>query len=195
MASGIDISIPPFGNATTAGVRANFTTAKAEIEALQTQIGYVDYNDTATTSTPISVSPSTWTKLTNNKLGVYGQERLPDGITNLWNAVTNQFAFSECPVYTMLEFRSDVEVTTSGANQVVKFDLSLAIGDPGAFSLPSNEIYFKTSGARRVVTSIPFCIGSTSVKNNPGEVRIWSDASCTVKVLGWYIRVIKHLGV
>lgn len=35
MASNIDAAVPPFGNATTAGVRANFAAAKAEIEALQ----------------------------------------------------------------------------------------------------------------------------------------------------------------
>jgi hypothetical protein len=35
MASNINAAVPPFGNATTAGVRENFATAKAEIEALQ----------------------------------------------------------------------------------------------------------------------------------------------------------------
>lgn len=35
MASDIDVAVPPFGNATTAGVRANFAAAKAEIEDLQ----------------------------------------------------------------------------------------------------------------------------------------------------------------
>lgn len=35
MASSIDPAIPPFGNATTAGVRNNFAAAKSEIEALQ----------------------------------------------------------------------------------------------------------------------------------------------------------------
>lgn len=35
MASNIDPLIPPFGNATTAGVRANFASAKTEIEDLQ----------------------------------------------------------------------------------------------------------------------------------------------------------------
>ena len=35
MASNINILIPPFGNATTSGVRGNFAAAKTEIEALQ----------------------------------------------------------------------------------------------------------------------------------------------------------------
>jgi hypothetical protein len=38
MASDIDTTQPPEGNPTTAGVRANFTSAKSEIEALQARI-------------------------------------------------------------------------------------------------------------------------------------------------------------
>jgi hypothetical protein len=37
MASAIDELVPPFGNPTTAAVRANFAAAKAEIEALQAE--------------------------------------------------------------------------------------------------------------------------------------------------------------
>lgn len=36
MASNIDVAIPPLGSPTTAGVRANFSAAKAEIDELQT---------------------------------------------------------------------------------------------------------------------------------------------------------------
>lgn len=195
MASNINVAIPPFGNATTAGVRSNFAAAKAEIEALQSQSGYADYADTATSVSPISVSSSTWTKLTNNKLGSHSQAHLPEGITNLWNPVTNQLDLSECPLHTMLELRADIDVTTTTANQVIKGEISLAIGDVIAFSLPTNEMSFKTAGLHRILASVPFYIGSLPVKNNPGEFRVWSDASCTVRVYGWYIRVAKHLGV
>lgn len=66
MASNIDIAVPPFGNATTAGVRANFLAAKTEIEELQNNHGFVDYHDTATIVTPIDIIANTWTKLTNS---------------------------------------------------------------------------------------------------------------------------------
>jgi hypothetical protein len=38
MTSSINVSVPPFGNATTAAVRANFASAKSEIETLQTDM-------------------------------------------------------------------------------------------------------------------------------------------------------------
>lgn len=195
MASDINVAVPPLGNATTAGVRANFAAAKAEIESLQRQIGFVDYNDSATAVTPINVVASTWTKLTNNKLGPYSvTNAMPEGVTNLWNAVTNQLVLTELPVKAMLEFRADIVVTTTGANQVVKSELALAIGDAIAFSLPTNEMTFKAAGAHNILANIPFYIGSLPVKTNPGEFRLWSDGNCTVKVNGWYIRIMKYLG-
>lgn len=195
MASNINAAVPPFGNATTAGVRENFATAKTEIEALQRQIGFADYNDAATGVTPISVGASTWVKLTNDKLGPNTKiDALPSGVTNLWNNVTNQLVLTELPVNTMVEIRADMIVTTTAANQIVKFLSQFAIGNPIEFGLEASANQFKTAGAQKLVIHGAFYIGSEPVRTNPAEFRIWSDAACTVRVNGWYIRVIKFLG-
>lgn len=194
MTSAINPLNPIAGTPTTASVRANFAAAKAEIEALQRQIGYADYNDTLTTTTPIAVSPSTWTKLTNNKLGANTRSRLPVGVTNLWNSTTNQMDLTELPVDAMIAFRMDLVVTTSAVNQIVKPRTSFAIGNPVAFQLEYSENYFKTAGAHKLVVSGSFYIGSDAVKNNPAEFQLRSDASCTVVVNGWYFKVDKFLG-
>lgn len=195
MASNIDPLIPPFGSPTTAGVRANFLAAKNEIGALQKQIGFADYNDTATTSTPINVTAATWTKLTNNTLGVNTVRALPSGVTDVWNAVADQLSLSECPVKTMLELRADLSITTTSANQIVRSRLRVAIGSPAEFSLVGGGTQFKTAGTQDFVFNMPFYIGSDNTRLNPGEIQVWSDSSLTVVVRGWYIRVIKHLGV
>ena len=194
MTSAINPLNPIAGTPTTASVRANFAAAKSEIEILQRQIGYADYNDTLTTTTPISVSPSTWTKLTNNKLGANTRSRLPVGVTNLWNSTTNQMDLTELPVDTMVAFRMDLVVTTSAVNQIVKPRISFAIGNVIAFQLEYSENYFKTAGAHKLVVSGSFYIGSDAVKNNPAEFQLWSDASCTVVVNGWFFKVDKFLG-
>lgn len=188
--SAIDPSIPPLGAPTTAGVRANFAAAKSEIEALEGRIGFADYNDTATVSTPISVSANTWTKLTNNKLGAYTKLALPAGITSLWNG-SNQLDLTQVPIDGMIDLRADLIVTTSSANQTVNLRLQLGIGSPSEFGIESTEMHFKSAGAKNVVHSWPFYVGSNDIKANPGEIRIWSDSTCTVRVNGWYIRVIK----
>lgn len=194
MTSAINPLNPVAGTPTTASVRANFAAAKSEIEILQRQIGYADYNDTATTGSPIAVSPSTWTKLTNNKLGANTRSRLPVGVTNLWNSTTNQMDLTELPVDTMIEARMDISVTTTAANQILKIRASFAIGDAIAFQLEASEMQFKTAGAHKIVQSGSFYIGSDPVKNNPAEFQLWSDAACTVVVNGWYFKVDKYLG-
>jgi len=194
MASNIDITKPIAGTPTTQSVRDNFAAAKSEIESLQGQIGFADYNDTATTGTPISVSATTWTKLTNNGAGTSTLKKLPAGVTDLWDTGTNQLDLSELPLYSMLDSRVDIVVTTSGANQTVQLRLRLAIGDAIEFTLPAGEHLFKTAGAHTVVAPIPFYLGSAPVRTNPGEFQIYSDASCTVKVNGWYIKATKYLG-
>lgn len=194
MSSSIDPAIPPFGAATTAGVRNNFDAAKNEIEELQRQLGYADYNDSATASAPIAVSASTWTKLTNNTLGANTRtSALPFGVTSVWNPLTNQFDFTELPVDTMLEFRADVQITTTSANQQVRSRLSMQIGGASPFVLTAQSALLKTAGTYDLVFTVPFYIGSDATRTTPGEVQMWSDSSMTVVVRGWYIRIIKHI--
>jgi hypothetical protein len=192
MASDIDIAIPPFGNATTAGVRANFTAAKSEIEALQNSHGFVDYNDAATGTTPISVTANTWTKLTNDKLGANTKiDMLPVGVTRIWDSSTNQFKFDELLINSTLDNRYDLQVTTTGANQIVDLSLFAAIGSPIAFELPiMTSALFKTAGTYKINVFNGMYIGSNDVKNYPAEIKLRSDANCTVRVNGWYSRIV-----
>lgn len=195
MTSAINPLNPVAGSPTTQSVRDNFTTAKNEIEALQRQIGFADYADTLTVGTPISPTVSTWTKLTNNKLGSTTKtDALPSGVTDLWNSSTNQLALSELPLNSTVEFRLDLTITTTGANQIIRSRTNLAIGDAIAFSINQGELQYKTAGAKDMAISGSFYVGYTPVKNNPGEFQIWSDAACTIVVKGWYIKVTKFLG-
>jgi len=190
MTSLINTSKPNAGAAQTADVRQNFSYAKSEIENLQQRGGFVDYNDTATTGTPIAVSASTWTKLTNNKLGANTKiDRLPSPITNLWDTTNNQLVLNEAALNTRFRFRLDVTVTTSGANQQVDFRTAFAVGSGNPFFLYDKTIYYKTSGAHKIAVYGSFYIGSTLMQTYPAEFQIFSDSTCTVVVSGWYIEV------
>lgn len=192
MASNIDTAIPPFGNATTAGVRANFAAAKAEIEELQNNHGFVDYNDAATGVTPINVLANTWTKLTNDKLGPFTKEdQLPGAVTRVWDATTNQFKFDELPLNTTIDGRFDIEVTTTAANQIVDLSAFVAIGSASAFEFHlMTSLQFKTAGTYKLAPFNGMYIGSADVKNYPTEIKLRSDAACTVRVNGWYVRIV-----
>lgn len=93
MTSAIDASKPVTGSPTTQSVRDNFLAARNEIIQLQDSIGWADYNDTLTATTPISPTINTFTKLTNNGLGTNTSTiHLPTGVTSLWNASTNHIS-------------------------------------------------------------------------------------------------------
>ena len=194
MSSNIDTAIPPFGTPTTAGVRNNFTAAKSEIEALQGAVGFVDYNDAATAITPISVSPATWTKLTNDKLGPFTKtDALPTGVTSLWNSTTNQIILTELPLKSMVNARYDVTVTTTAANQVVNLSVFLGVGSPSEYESPKLTTQFKTAGTYSLTVFTGSYIGSTDIRDFPAEIKIKSDAACTIKVNGWYFQVFKKV--
>jgi len=192
MSSNIDAAIPPLGNATTAGVRSNFSTAKAEIEALQNSFGFVDYADTATAVTPISLAAATWTNLTNNKLGAQTLVKLPPDVGVLWNSSTNRFDFSTLPLYTQLTGRFDITITTSGNNQDVDLQALVGIGSPSAFSFPlMTQVRFATAGTHRLNVYNAMYIGSNDIKNNPTSIQIRSSGTASVVVGGWYITIQK----
>ncbi len=191
MASNIDTAIPPFGNPTTAGVRNNFATAKTEIEALQSSIGFVDYNHGGGTQ---SITASTWTKLLNDKNGVNTKtDAMPSGVTRIWDSSTNQIVLDELPLKSMVNARYDITVTTTSANQMVNLSVFLGIGSPSEYESPKLVQLFKTVGTYQFTVFTGSYIGSNDIKNYPAEIRLKSDANCTVQVNGWYFQIFKKV--
>ncbi len=192
MSSNIDTSIPPLGNATTAGVRTNFATAKAEIEALQNSFGFANYEDTATTTTPITLAAGVWTNLTNNKLGARTIDKTPLDVGELWNSSTNRFDFSTLPLYTQLTGRFDITVVTGGNNYDIDVQALVGIGSPSAYAFPlTTQMRFATAGTHRLNLFNGMFIGSTDVKNFPASIQVRASGASTVIVSGWYMTIQK----
>jgi hypothetical protein len=191
MSSNINEAIPPLGAATTAGVRANFLAAKNEITALQESRGFANYQDTATATTPISLSAGVWTNLTNNELGALTLNKLPGGI-DLWNNSTNRFVFTALPLYTQLTGRFDIQITTAGNNSDVDVRALVGIGSASEYAFPlMTQHRFASSGAHQVNIFNGMYIGSNDVKNNPAAIQIRCSGTATVKVNGWYLTIQK----
>ena len=194
MTSAINASKPVTGSPTTQSVRDNFLAARNEILALQSSIGYVDYQDTFTATTPISPVINTFTKLTNNGAGAQTNTiHLPDGITALWNTTNNQIDLSQVPLYSMVNARYDIQITTTSANQSMFLSVFLGIGSPSAYESPKDYKQFKTAGTYPITIWSGSYIGSNDIKNFPAEIRIKSDSACTVRVNGWYFQVLKNV--
>jgi len=151
--------------------------------------GFVDYNDLATTTTPIAFVTDTPIVLTNDKLGVFTNESyLPVGVTSIFSL--NQFDWSQLKLGDMVDIRLDIAVTTNSPNQEVKVDLALGVG-ANEYLIPFEDISEKSTGLHQINRFNGIYIGDANTLNNPAEFRLQSDGTGTVIVNGWYCKIIR----
>lgn len=157
-------------------------------------MGFWDYNDTATVSTPIALNvPGTEYQLTNNGLGANTNTtfRLPS-LTDIFNTSTNYFSFIGLQLGDTVDVRMDLEVVSSSANTVVETVMELGIGG-SAYKLNIDRQYLKSAGTHKIVSTFSFYLGNSNTLDNPARILMKSDtAGATVKVNGWYVRVVTN---
>ena len=148
--------------------------------------GFFDYNDTATTATPLVVTGGGgFTYLTNNGLGVNTNKTYPPtGVTDVWDAGNNRFDFSQLNLGTEFRYRVDIEVVTSAVNQEIDLQIELAIGG-SPYSLSVAQRYYKSAGTYPIVIYNSIYMGDLNTMNYFGKFKIQSANNATVKVNGW----------
>lgn len=153
--------------------------------------GFFDYNDDATSTTPISVTGGAgFVDLTNDELGPFTKKAYaPVDVTDVWDASNDRFDFSDLKLGDQLTIRVDIEVTTTAANQVVELALELGTGG-SPYDLTFFTSQYKTAGSKPIAMSVDFYMGDANTLNNFGKLKIKSDSNCTVVVNGWYCRVL-----
>jgi len=156
--------------------------------------GWADYEDVATTGSPISVT-ATPTVLTNDGLGVdTNTSYLPvggNGITQLWDTSSNGFDFSDLEVGDMVDIRMDITMIIASNNTAV--DVDLHMGSGGSVVVPFiSQQNFKSTGSFEVIRYMGIYIGSEDVRDNLAQLKISADNNCTCTVHGWYIKAIRR---
>jgi len=156
-----------------------------------TIIGFLDYNDATTASTPINVTGGAgYTYLTNDGAGAFTNKAYtPSGVTDVWDASINKFDWSDLQLGDMVDVRLDIEVTTSGANQA--FDVALEMATDGSsYDIPFEIALVKTAGATNVNRYNGVYMGDANTLDNRARFKIQSDGNATVVVRGWYCKVL-----
>jgi hypothetical protein len=83
--------------------------------------GVLDYNDTATTTTPISISANTWTTITNDGLGAFTNKSYkPYEVTELMNS-SGQIDCSELQLGAGILIRNDYKVNPNIDGALLEF--------------------------------------------------------------------------
>jgi hypothetical protein len=153
-------------------------------------IGFFDYADLATQTTPLSFVTGVDKKLTNDGLGATTNKNYPPyGITDVWSTSTNACNFSQLSLGDAVGIRFDVTATTTSANQVVRAYIKLAIGTPSEYILNIFAQQIKTAQENQFTLFTKLYIGSEDIRTAPAEFYILSDNNGNVKVNGWYFQI------
>lgn len=184
-------------NTTNIGTNTtDIATNAADIAVLQAVThmeGFIDYNDLFTATTPIVVpGTSTFVDITNDGLGPNTLKTyLPTGMTDIWNTSTNLFFWTDLKLGDMVDIRLDLEVITTTANQVVEVVLELATGGT-PYDIPFAANLFKAAGTYKINRYNGIYMGNLDTLNNNAKFKIKSDAPATLRVNGWYCKIITY---
>lgn len=159
---------------------------------LANAVGWIDYADAATTTTPLTLVANVNKKLTNDTLGTFtNTANAPFGVPTIWNSTTNSYDFNFLNVGDTIDIRFDIKVTTTSANQVVKAFLRLAEGTPSQYDIPFTEVQFKTAGTHEIIRPLKIYIGSDIFRTAPASFYVVSDSSATCIVNGWFNEITR----
>lgn len=153
-------------------------------------MGWADYNDLATASTPISLTlADTFYDLTNDGLGGFTNKNfIIPGHGEIWNADTGRFDFSSLKLGDTVDLRIHCDITTTGPNREVELVMDLGIGG-SPYTLDLDHHTHKASGTYSMARWFGIYMGDANTRDNPAKLAIkCDDIGTTVKVLGWYVR-------
>lgn len=154
-------------------------------------IGFFNYEDTETSTTPISLVNGVETKLTNDTLGAETNVSFaPSGVTKVWKPSTNQLDFSELKVGDMVDIRVNAIFTTTVPNQEGTLTLVLGIGGTER-RLTLAEGQFKNAGSFPLGVYSGIFMADANILNNPGEFKILTDATGSLVIDTFYFKVIR----
>ena len=155
-------------------------------------VGYFDYNDLATQTTPISLASGIPSKLTNDAAGPYTVlDRGPYGVSTIWDTTANAFNFAQLSLGDTIDIRLDVDVTTTSPSQNVKVYLRLGEGSPSQYDINFIDRDYKSTGSHKITDFSSIYLEYEDIRDYPAAFYIETDDAGSVKVNGWYTRIIR----
>ena len=171
-----------------ASVRAKLN---ALIDAQNDASGFMDYNDSSTASTPLSLVADTWTDIPNDGAGAFTNKTYkPTGVTEVLDTSTGYLDFSDLPLGSEIVVRNDFTITPSTNNALIEARYLLGSG-AGEYPLQfwSERLDSGSGIPYQRVTSFPIYIGDTNTKDNAGKMQIRLSTPGTVRNAGVYVSI------
>ena len=156
--------------------------------------GFIDYNDTSTTTTPLVLSSGVWTTVPNDGLGAASNDTYaPNGVTELMNVVTGAIDTSELSLGDSIIIRNDYVVTPGTNNTLLEFRYSLGTGG-GVYTLEKIVGRLDSGSGQPYRFSLAtdlIYMGDLNTKDNPIILQAKLSANGTLINAGSAIQVIK----
>ena len=157
-------------------------------------IGFIDYNDTSTTTTPLVLNADTWTTIPNDGLGPFTNKSFPpQGVTELMDA-NGAIDCSELSLGDVIFIRNDYTITPQTNNGSLQFRYALGGG--------GNEYFLETRlgrmdsgsgiGYRYSLSADLIYMGDLNTLNNPIILQINSTAEAPLVNAGSVISVSRY---
>lgn len=156
--------------------------------------GFIDYNDTSTTTSALVLPGGVWTTVPNDGLGAFSNDTYkPAGITQLMDVSTGAIDPTQLTLGNTLLIRNDYAVTPGTNNTLLEFRYTLGTG--GAAYTLEKIIGRLDSGSGQPYrfSLVPDLIymGDLNTINNPIAIQIKLSANGTLVNAGSVIQVIK----
>jgi len=161
------------------------------ITAHNESFGFMDYNDSATSAVPVSLSEGVWTDIPNDGLGAFTNKTFkPEGVNEVVDVSTGYLDFSDLPLGSEIVVRNDFVVTPSTNNCLLEARYLLGAG-AGEYGLQfwSERLDSGSGVPYQRVTSFPIYMGDSNTKQNPGKMQLRLSTPGTVVNAGVYVSI------
>ena len=157
--------------------------------------GFIDYNDSTTSGSPISIAKNTWTTITNDGAGAFSNSKYnPEGVFDLMNVSIGAIDVSHLQLGDSILIRNDFTVTPNTNNSLLKFRYQLGAGG-GSYTL-EKIVGRLDSGSgqpyRFSLTSDLIYMGDLNTRDNPISLQVHLSGKGSLVNSGTVITVIRR---
>ena len=156
--------------------------------------GFIDYNDTSTTASPLVLIADTWTTIPNDGLGSFTNKNfLPKGVTDLMDTTTGAIDPTQLALGDDFIVRNDFRVSPNINNALLKFRYQLGNG-ADTYELETNLGRLDDGSGKYYPFSLTtdyIYMGDLNTLNNPIKLQVNLSTDGTLINAGTVIRVFK----
>lgn len=154
--------------------------------------GFMDYNDTSTSTTPINLLANTWTDIPNDGLGAFTNKTFaPAGVDELMDTGTGYIDPTGLPLGATIFIRNDYTIIPTTNNAKQEFRYSLGTGG-NAYTLEKTLGRLDSGAGNPYRSSLEtdlIYMGDTNTRDNPIKLQVKMSTDATLTNAGSVIVV------